>query len=77
MDVKAELLEQIERLNEGEAKWLLNIAREIHIKGIKRKLLNAATKGVLRVPVKVQRKRVEPVKGKGKTLSEIVIEDRR
>lgn len=77
MNAKTKLQDEIKDLNETEAKWLLNLLKQTRSKQIEKRLLDAAIRGLFHVPKRIQKRAIEPVKGKGKLLSEIVIEDRR
>ncbi len=77
MNVKDELLREIEEMDEQELGWLLSVLRGSRMREVEKKLLAIAARGIIKVPDKILRREFEPVEGRGKSLSEIIIEDRR
>jgi len=76
MSVKERLLKEVKNLDETSARWMLGLIQTGKEKQIKKRLLKAAGKGIFQVPLRINAHSVEPIKGKGKLLSEIVLGQR-
>ncbi len=76
MDLKSKLIEEIEGLSEDEMKKLLEVVRDLKAK---RNLFKMASEGLVRLPLPppTSPPRHSPIRGKGKPLSQIVVEMRR
>ena len=76
MKVKDRLLKEIQTLDEESTRWILGLIQRSRGNQIRKKLLEAAGKGILQIPLRINANSIEPIRGKGKPLSEIVLEQR-